>query len=226
MRDAKIDLDNIIPQVWATEMPDTEIPDKIAHATLFMSPLVRVFVRTMQTFQPDDHLANPPHEVAALKARIAELESLAEAGRPAAGGQAPGKTKQPGTATRKIARGRTTRQSPMKSPTRPAALDASRAFQPPKSSKKLTSCSPRSATDFAVTAWIGKFKKDHIPEDKHQEFDAFQADIKQWYEAQEADNKPGLKEVSEKWGLPKALSTKLAEKSLLGLIATAAYEAA
>lgn len=220
MRDAKIDLDSILPTVWATKHPDQTMPDKHANASLYMSPLARSLVEHIQAFQPVTVPEASPSEVAELKARIAELESRATA--------SPVSSGKPATSTKPAANSSSHGRSARPKPAAKTQTESStpNAFKPGRNNGPLKACSPKSATDFAVTAWLGKFKKDNIPEDRHPEFDTHVAEIRSWYQAAEETSRPDLKATAEKWGLSKALAGKLTDKSLLGLIATAAFAAA
>ena len=231
LRDAKVDIDQTSASIWQDLHPQETMPDKRQQATSFMLPLVKQIVQIFQTYKPSEVLNEQMETIERLQA---ELQDLKENGPKDTNPPSPTNTDRPPL---KRARGSSAKAEVPKARAKSSVSKASdkeedhtpptvlQAFSITKPTNVLSGCSPKSNADFAVTAWLGKHLKE-VPEARRTELTKYVKEVTESYKNTSEAAKPSLKQISEKWGLPKSLSSKLSEKSLLGLIATAAFQAA
>ena len=169
LRDAKVDIDQTTALIWQDLHPQETMPDKRQQATSFMLPLVKQIVQIFQTYKPSEVLNEQMETIERLQA---ELQDLKENGPKDKNPPSPTNTDRPPL---KRARGSSKKPEVPKARAKSSVSKASdkegdqtpptvlQAFSITKPTDVLSGCSPKSNTDFAVTAWLAKHLKD-VPE--------------------------------------------------------------
>ena len=226
MRDQKIELDSLAAACHHTSRPGTSLPDKMPDSKAFFMPLIQSMGEHFKQFASEHADVEAQRKVAELQAKLARYEAKGMTLSPVPQTPRQRTRESPSSASQfffiqlKRPRVHEVNDSPTK------AHEPHRAFKPDSSNMPLEQDHPSKTTEQAVKAWLNKFKRTHLDATTEKDFELFQDEVFAAYQSASTASKPDLVLIGQTWGLPPSLASKYSEKSLLGLIATAAYQAA
>lgn len=219
MRDNKFRLDDLASVLWKDH---DEPPDKIQHAIAFMKPLILKAIDAMKTVQ-----SCSPKSSAECREPSAPMPDEKEppvtpiaVKRKASPALAPSKRGKSTSSTLPVVAD----EAEVPDSGVPDEYDPDLALHPPGQQSILTTCMPRSLTDFAFLHWVANFKAAHVPVDQHIEFDNYAKLVETLYNTQNVPIEK-LRDAAKLWGLPSDLCSKAQKTALLRLVAAAAFVA-
>ena len=223
-----IDMHDLLTQIWEAKKsndPTTQIPNKNNQIYQYVHPLAKQMTEAVVQLHNELNKSETD-KIAALQARIKELEGANRKEGQATSSQGPAGTK---SGTSESSPQKRTAPLPEISPSsKRQKLKASDAFDPTAitNTRPLTKSAPKSGSKTDVDRWINSIKKAIDPAEA-EKLTAYIDSVEKAYAAIKP-NTPNLKCLAAHWGLPVDMITNnnFGPTSLMRVSACAAYTSA